>query len=70
MQVFLIRSAVAEMFAQVSQTGAMTLADRYGMLAAVMDESLEEEERSAIDRLLRAVRRGRVRVVDELSTVI
>lgn len=65
--VYLLKSALSEMFAQVSQTGALTLADRYGLLAAVMDESLTEEERRAIDRLLRAVCRGRVRLVDQLS---
>ena len=70
MQVFLIQSAVAEMFAQVSQAGVVTLADRYGLLAAVLDESLSEEERRAIDRVLRAICRGRLKVVDELSLLI
>lgn len=70
MHVFLIRSAVADMFAQVSYTGVVTLADRYGLLAAVMDESLSEEERRAVDRVLRAIHRGRLKVVDELSSVM
>lgn len=70
MQVFLIRSAIADMFAQVSHTGMVTLADRYGLLAAVLDESLSEEERRAIDRVLRAICRGRLKVVDELSSVM
>ncbi|MBD2093132.1 hypothetical protein H6F67_25130 [Microcoleus sp. FACHB-1515] len=70
MQVFLIQSAIADMFAQVSYTGVVTLADRYGLLAAVLDESLSDEERRAIDRVLRAVCRGRLKVVDELSSVM
>ncbi|MEP0958653.1 hypothetical protein NC995_19500 [Leptolyngbya sp. FACHB-1515] len=67
---FLIQSAIADMFAQVSYTGVVTLADRYGLLAAVLDESLSDEERRAIDRVLRAVCRGRLKVVDELSSVM
>lgn len=67
--VYLIQNAIAEMCAQVINSGRLTLADRYGLMAAIFDENLSEEERSSIDRLLHAVRRGRVKIVNEISTV-
>ena len=70
MQAFdLLPTAIAELFAQVTRTGKLTHADRYGLMAAVMAEHLNEEERSAIDRLLYAVRRGRLQLTDELSAL-
>lgn len=66
----LIPGAIADLFAQVSSTGCITLADRYGLLAALLEESLDEEEQRCIDRLLRALYRGRVKIVDELSAVM
>ncbi|GAB4155511.1 MAG: hypothetical protein Fur0046_35440 [Cyanobacteria bacterium J069] len=66
----LLPGAIAELFAQVSVTGVLTLADRYGLLAAILEDSLTEDERRAINRVLRAVCRGDVHVVDELSVVL
>nr|WP_239121572.1 hypothetical protein [Spirulina major] len=61
-QLQLIPGAVAEIHASTAKTGVLTLADRYGLMAAVMDESLTEEERRTIDRLLKAVQRGQVKL--------
>jgi hypothetical protein len=66
----LLPGAIAELFAQVSVTGVLTLADRYGLLAAVLADSLSEEERCAVNRVLRAVCRGHVHIVDELSVIL
>jgi hypothetical protein len=66
----LLPAALAELTADVAESGNITLADRYGLMAAILDESISDEERFAIDRLLRAVYRGRFRLVDELSVVI
>ncbi|MGB3193056.1 MAG: hypothetical protein WBB43_26915 [Limnoraphis sp.] len=65
----LLQSALGDLFAEVNATGCLTLADRYGLMAAILDDSLTEEERRCVDRLLRAVCRGRIKVVDELSTM-
>ncbi|MGB5961758.1 MAG: hypothetical protein WBG73_13910 [Coleofasciculaceae cyanobacterium] len=65
----LLPGAVADLFAVASNSGTLTLADRYGLMAALMEDSLTEEERAAIDRLLRSFYRGRVRVIDELSVI-
>lgn len=66
--VCLLPWAIGEMCAQAARTGKVTLADRYGLMAAVLDEKLNREERRAINRLLWAIARGRLQVVSELST--
>ncbi|HEY9633148.1 MAG TPA: hypothetical protein V6D14_07070 [Coleofasciculaceae cyanobacterium] len=68
-QVRLLPGAIADLFAQVTLSGTVTLADRYGLMAALMEDSLTEDERAAIDRLLRAIRRGRMKVVNEISAI-
>lgn len=65
--VSLLPNAILDLFAQVSYCGEMTLADRYGLMAAILGDSLTEEDRELIDRLLRAVYRGRIKLVNELS---
>ncbi|MEG4006109.1 hypothetical protein QUA41_26990 [Microcoleus sp. Pol11C1] len=65
----LIPGAISEMLASVTDTGCLTLADRYGLMAAVLDDSLDEEQRHSINRLLRSVIKGRVKIVNELSAI-
>ena len=66
----LLPSAIAELFAQTTHTGVITKADRYGLMAAILDENLGEEERSAIDRMLHALCRRRLQMVNEISAVM
>lgn len=69
-QLCLLRYALAELFAEVSQSGTVTLADRYGLLAAIMEEGkLTDEERCSVDRLLRSASKGKVHIVDDLSVL-
>jgi hypothetical protein len=63
----LLPGAMSEMLAAVADTHTLTQADRYGLMAAILDDSLPEEDRRSIDRLLRSLRRGYVKVVDEIS---
>ncbi|MGE5658963.1 MAG: hypothetical protein ACM37W_20400 [Actinomycetota bacterium] len=63
----LLPGAINELIASVAQTHRLTKADRYGILAAILDESITEEERHSIDRLIRLIVKGRVQVVEELS---
>lgn len=65
----LLPGAVSDLFVQVTISGKITLADRYGLMAALLEDSLPEEERASIDRLLHALYRGRMQVVNELSAV-
>jgi len=68
--VCLLPCALADLFVQVSLSGKIALADRYGLMAAILEERLAEEEKASLDRLLRAACRGRLQIVDEISTVL
>ena len=63
----LIPGAINDLIATVNDTHCLTKADRYGMIAAILDESTSDEERGSLDRLLRSFVKGRIRVCDELS---
>ncbi len=63
----LLPNAISEIVASCAATSKLTKADRYGLMAAMLSESLEEEEKYAIDRILRSVLRKRIQIVDEIS---
>ena len=67
-QVRLIPGALSDLYAQATSTGEITLADQYGLMAALLEESLTSEERASLNRLLHGIRRGRLKVVNEIST--
>ncbi|MBD2039089.1 hypothetical protein [Microcoleus sp. FACHB-672] len=69
-QVNLLPGAISEILATVTDTHNITKADRYGLLAALLDESIPSEDLSAIDRLLYSLRRGRIQMTNELSVVM
>ena len=60
----LIPSVLSELFANVADTGELTQADRYGLMSAILGDSLTEDEEQAANRLLRAVKKGQVKIVD------
>lgn len=66
----LLPGALSDLFAQATISGCMTKADRYGLMAALLEEELSSEEKRVIDRLLRAVHRGRLAIADEVSAVV
>jgi hypothetical protein len=61
-QLQLIPGAISEILASVSETGVLTLSDRYGLLAASLDENLDDDERRAVNRIIRSVVRGKVKM--------
>ena len=65
----LLPGAISDLFAFASNSGTLTIADRYGLMAALLEDSLTEEERTAIDRLLRSFYRGRMKIINELSAL-
>ena len=65
----LLPGALADLFAEASSSSKITLADRYGLLAALLEDSLTEEERASIDRILYSLHRGRLKVVSEISAL-
>ena len=66
-QIALLPGAISEILACVTDTGALTLADRYGLMAATLDEELNEQDRRSVNRLLRSVLRGRVRILNQIA---
>lgn len=58
----LLPGAISAILADTADTGVLTQGDRYGLLAAILDENLPDEERRAVNRILRAVCRGRVQI--------
>jgi hypothetical protein len=69
-QVQLLPGAISEILASVADTGYLTLSDRYGLMAAILDEDLAEEDRRCTNRLIRAVLRGRVEIVDRFPVAV
>lgn len=65
-QVYFLESTIAELFAQVIQKGKITLKERYVLRTALLNNSLCQEEEILINRLLHAVRRGRLQMIDDL----
>ncbi|GGA14727.1 hypothetical protein [Okeania sp. KiyG1] len=61
-QVKLLPGAINEIMASVADKCVLTQSDRYGLMAAILDGSLSEEDRRSIERLLRSVAKGRVKV--------
>jgi len=66
-QIELIPGAIAEMLVSTSLTKVLTLADRYGFMAALMNEFIGEEELQALDRMIHHIINGRIQVVNEFS---
>ncbi len=66
----LIPGAINELIATVTDTHRLTQADRYGLMAAILDESISEEERGSLDRLIRSLVKGKIQVTDELSIIM
>ena len=58
----LLPGAIYEILASSTETGVLTVSDRYGLYAATLDEFLPEEERRVVNRILRSVIRGRIRL--------
>lgn len=62
LQISLLPGSISAMFAETAETKTLTETDRYGLLAAILSEDIEDDERRAIDRILRSVHRGRLSI--------
>ncbi|HEY9864262.1 MAG TPA: hypothetical protein V6D21_08820 [Candidatus Obscuribacterales bacterium] len=65
----LLPGAITEMVASIADNNYLTQADRYGLMAAILDDSLPEEERMCVDRVLRSLLRGKIAIVNEVSAI-
>lgn len=68
LQLDILPSALSELFAAAAISGSLTIADRYGLLAALLQDNLTTDESVVIDRLLHGVRRGKVTLTSQLSS--
>jgi len=57
--------AISDLYARAIATGQITNTHRRILMEAICSACLADEERSAIDRLLWSIRRGRFELVDE-----
>ncbi|NEP06318.1 MULTISPECIES: hypothetical protein [Okeania] len=62
LQINLLPGAINEIMASAAKSGFLTKLDCYGLMAAVLDDSLSTEDRSTVKRLSYFVLRGWVRV--------
>ncbi len=69
-QIKLLPGAINEIVANVTDTQKITQADRYGLMAAILDESITEDERRSVDRLIRLLVKGRIQVTNEISMML
>lgn len=60
----LSRNTIAEQFSEIYRTGRMTMQDLNSIESLQSWDILDEEDKNIIDRLLHAVRRGWLEVVD------
>ena len=59
---FFNQDTFSSLFAQVCATNELTLDNRYQIQAALLSGRLDQEELSCVNRLLYAVRRGRIKL--------
>ena len=62
-----ISDAVSEIFYTVAETGVLNLSDYYKLMAAALNEALDEQEKGSINRVLYFVRKRRIAVVDDIA---
>lgn len=56
---------LSELFAEVSSTGKIAQRDCQHLRDALLSDQTNDEEKQAIDRLLYAVRLGRIQLVED-----
>ncbi|MFK8183118.1 MAG: hypothetical protein AB8B99_07060 [Phormidesmis sp.] len=54
---------LSEIFVSVSTTQTLTRSQREGLKQLLLEEALSEEEATSVDRILRGIRRGCIKVV-------
>jgi len=62
-------NSFADLFTRAFRSGKITLVERYELMSAVVEEKLNEEEKATVDRMLHALCRGHLQVVNEVPAV-
>lgn len=61
----LFSDAVSEILGDLGETGMLKLSD-YNQLMRILSDSHDEIEKRSADRILRFVRRGRIKIEDDM----
>jgi hypothetical protein len=62
-QIYWHSTTIEALSGQIMVSGRMTIADRYQIRSALLNDSLSEADQAIVNRLLYGVRHGLVRVV-------
>ncbi len=68
MQSTTTKSSITNLFSEIVLSGQITPAAHSQIMAALLEEKLNDEEKASIKRLLYALRRGRLQIVEETHT--
>lgn len=61
--IYLLESTITQLFTQASQKGKLTITDYCRLATQLLEQPLTEGEQDLINRLLYAIRRGRLEIV-------
>ena len=61
-KIALLPCAISEIMASVAENQVLTKSDHYVLMTALINNSLDEDEEYAINRLLRFVAKGKVSI--------
>ncbi|MBD2744125.1 hypothetical protein [Coleofasciculus sp. FACHB-1120] len=64
-QACLLPSAIIDLSAKVAESRKITITDRCVLRTALLENSLSEDEQLLLNRMLYAIRRGRLALVNE-----
>lgn len=64
-QMEFLSDTICDILGYVGSKGVLKQSDRDELIVASLDDSLGDQEKKAIHRLLRSVRRGRLPVIDD-----
>lgn len=67
-QTEVLSQTVSDIIGAVGASGVLRPCDYSQLMAASLNESLNDYERKTINRVLRFVRKGRIKIVDEISS--
>lgn len=65
----LLPAVIVDLYAQIKASGRITLTDRFVIKTALLEGCLSEDELVLLDRIFYSVRRGRIKMVNELRLV-
>ena len=64
--VSLLPCAISDLYVQTCESGQISLSDRFVLGAAVLNNLLSEDELFLLDRMVYSVRRGNLKLINEL----